>query len=225
MIGGRRTLNSTVKQVDSRELSSQDVGSIRCCESPHSIVCLLQGKSYLLIYTYTYNYCAYFIHEQHNKNTTPLTYRIGSARQPAGRCESAGCSSPASGGFLRCPVPMATLHSWCLSSCWHRCHHHGQRWWCVPPCPVGGHKVGRNMILNAQSTVEVILGRNDLLHHKWMPCWGSQGSQQHNIECLVNCEVIIIRVKCFTASQMKATITARDDDVFCHALLTSQGRR
>ena len=166
--------------VDSRELSSQDMGSIRCCESPHSIVCLLQGKSYLLIYTYTYNYCAYFIHKRHNKNTTPLkpppTYHIGSARQPAGRCESAGCSSPASGEFPRCPVPMATLHSWCLSSCWRRCHHHGQRWWCVLPCPVGGHKVGSNMILNAQSTVKVILGWNDLLHHKWMPCWGSQGS-------------------------------------------------
>ena len=45
--------------VDSRELSSQDMGSIRCCESPHSIVCLLQGKSYLLIYTCTYNSVSY----------------------------------------------------------------------------------------------------------------------------------------------------------------------
>ena len=32
-----------------------------------------QGKSYLLIYTYTYNHCAYFIHERHNTATTTTT--------------------------------------------------------------------------------------------------------------------------------------------------------
>ena len=32
-----------------------------------------QGKSYLLIYTYTYNHCAYFIHERHNTTTNTTT--------------------------------------------------------------------------------------------------------------------------------------------------------
>ena len=58
VIGGQRIPNSTV---DSWELSKQTL--LRHTVVKRLISSLsVQGKTYLLIYTYTYNHCAYYIY-------------------------------------------------------------------------------------------------------------------------------------------------------------------
>ena len=73
IIGGRRIPNSTAKQQSIHGNVQTRCRHATLLSIASSDDLCLQGKSYLLIYTYTYNHCAYFIHERHNATATTTT--------------------------------------------------------------------------------------------------------------------------------------------------------
>ena len=73
MIGGRRIPNSTAKQQSIHGNVQARCRHATLLSIASSDDLCLQGKSYLLICTYTYNHCAYFIHERHNTTATTTT--------------------------------------------------------------------------------------------------------------------------------------------------------
>ena len=103
IIGGRRIPNSTAKQQSIHGNVQARCRHATLLSIASSDDLCLQGKSYLLIYTYTYNHCAYFIHERHNTTATTTTTTTTTTNNSSS--SSSSSSSNCSKGTLAQRLP------------------------------------------------------------------------------------------------------------------------